>query len=372
MSIEFENSDKNVQPEPDDGDVMEVIEGQELVMILSRYEIGAIQRIKDYKKGSRSAPKLIVESTNNRYLLKRRASGRDDIDRVIFSHTVQKKLGEHRFPVAGLVETVDGKTLVEKDGRIYELFNFINGHRFDKSKQAAAESGRVLAHCHDLLREFSEEPAVKKTSFHQIETTKKVLSELTGVLSEHEHASKLEGMDDTIAFISEIFDRAKFAADSVGFSSLPTSVVHGDWHPGNMLYRDGEIVAVIDFDSLRVAQRITDIANGALQFSMRMGIDDVNRWPDSFRGNTIYSMVQAYNAFTMSPLLPSELSVIPPLMKEALVVESVFHIHRTGSFGKILGSDFLRMVERKLRWIDEKSERIIEVVQPPKSGGDSF
>ena len=48
-----------------------------------------------------------------------------------------------------------------------------------------------------------------------------------------------------------------------------------------MLYEDGEIVAVIDFDSLRVAQRITDIANGVLQFSMRMGTDDVNNWPNS-------------------------------------------------------------------------------------------
>ncbi len=372
MSNDFENPDNNVQSRSDDDDVMDVIEGQELVMILSRYEIGAIQGIKDYNKGSRRAPKLIVESTKGRYLLKRRAAGRDDFDRVNFSHTVQKKLSEHRFPVAGLVETVDGDTLVEKDGRIYELFHFVIGHRFDKSNPAAAESGRVLAHCHDLLREYSEEPAVKKTSFHQIETTKKILSEVVGVLSGYESASQLEGMDDSVAYISEQFNNAKFAADSVGFSSLPSSVVHGDWHPGNMLYKDGEIVAVIDFDSLRVAQRITDIANGVLQFSMRMGVDDVNNWPDSFRGHTIHSMVQAYNAFTTSPLLPSELSIIPPLMKEALIVESVFHIYQTGSFGNIVGSDFLRMIERKLRWLDDKTERIIEVIQPPKSVGDSF
>ena len=374
MSNVFHNSDNQSQPATpfDECETVEEIDGDELVMILSRYDIGAIQRIKNYNKGSRQAPKLIVGSTKGKYLLKRRAIGRDAIDRVNFSHIVQKKLGDHRFPVAGLVETVDGNTLVEHDGRIYELFHFINGHRFDKSKPEAAESGRVLAHCHDILREFSEEPAVKKTSFHQIETTKKTISEVVDVLSNYENKSSLEGMDETACYIGEQFDKAKFATESVGFSSLPTSVVHGDWHPGNMLYEDGEIVAVIDFDSLRIAQRITDIANGVLQFSMRMGTDDVNNWPNSFRGHTIRSMVQGYNAFTVSPLLPSELSIIPSLMKEALIVESVFHVHRTGSFGKIPGSDFLRMVERKLRWIDDKAERIIEVLQPPRSGGDSF
>jgi homoserine kinase type II len=374
MSIEFDNHENRYSNDSsiDKNDVQEGIEGQELVMIVSRYEIGAIQRIKEFKKGSRHSPKLIIDSTKGSYLLKRRASGSDDIDRVHFSHKIQKKLSNHGFPVAGLIETVDGNTLVEKDGRIYELFNFINGHRFDKSKPEAAESGRVLAHCHDLLREFSEEQSITKTSFHQIENTNQVLSEILEVLSNHEDVSNLEGMDSTVEYITSQFETAKRTTDSVGFSSLPTSVVHGDWHPGNMLYRDGEIVAVIDFDSLRVAQRITDIANGVLQFSMRMGIDDVNSWPDSFRGHTIRSMVQSYNSFTTAPLFPSELAIVPSLMKEALVVESVFHIYKTGGFGDIIGSDFLRMVERKLGWLDLNTEKIIEVIQPPKSGEDSF
>ncbi|MBC8201655.1 MAG: phosphotransferase [Planctomycetes bacterium] len=369
MSNELNNKDELPELEQE---VAEEIDGQELVMILSRYDIGAIQRIKDYKKGSRHAPKLVICSTKGRYLLKRRAAGRDNLDRVHFSHAVQKELGDHRFPVAGLIETIDGKTLVEKDGRIYELFHFIHGHRFDKSNPAAADSGRVLAHCHDLLRDFSDEPAVYKKSYHQIESTQKALSEMVDVLLRFESVEQVKGMEETTAYIGEQYEDAKKVTDSVGFSTLPTSVVHGDWHPGNMLYQDGDIVAVIDFDSLQVAQRITDLANGVLQFSMRMGIDDVSNWPDSFRGHTIRSMVQGYNAFTTSPLLPSELSIIPPLMKEALIVESVFHVHKTGSFGTIAGSDFLRMIARKLKWLKAKTEQIVEVIQPHKSSGDSF
>jgi Ser/Thr protein kinase RdoA (MazF antagonist) len=149
--------------------------------------------------------------------------------------------------------------------------------------------------------------------------------------------------------------------------------VHGDWHPGNTLYKDGEIIAVIDFDSLRVSPRITDIANGVLQFSMKMGeSEDVDSWPDSFRGHTIQSIVQAYDQFTVLPLMASERSIIPALMVEALIVESAIPIHRTGTFGRIRGTSFLRMVERKLKWLEPRMERVIEVIQPSLGEEETF
>ena len=140
-----------------------------------------------------------------------------------------------------------------------------------------------------------------------------------------------------------------------------------------MLYKDGEIIAVIDFDSLRVSPRVSDIANGALQFSMRMGdVENVDSWPDSFRGHTIQSLVQSYDQFTKLPLMASERSIIPFLMIEALIVESVIPIIKSGSFGRVRGSSFIRMVERKLRWLEPRTQRVIDVIQPSMGDGDSF
>jgi thiamine kinase-like enzyme len=180
-------------------------------------------------------------------------------------------------------------------------------------------------------------------------------------------------MVDTIAYLRDQFEQAYNTVENIGFSSLPTNIVHGDWHPGNTLYKDGEIIAVIDFDSLRINPRITDIANGALQFSMRMGsAEEVDSWPDSFRGHTIQSMVQAYDQFTTLPILASERSIFPSLMIEALIVESVIPIHKSGSFGRVRGSIFLRMIERKLNWLVPRVGRIVEVIQPPMHDEDSF
>jgi Ser/Thr protein kinase RdoA (MazF antagonist) len=375
MPNDSDNIDRTQRLGPlvDDATVAEEIDGQDLAIVLSRYDIGAIERISDYRRGSRRAAKMLVDATKGKYLLKRRAYGNDVRNHVQYAHEVQKRLKEHGFPVAGLVETIDGLTFVEHDNRIYELFRFINGNRFDKSNPAAAESGRILAHFHDILREFPLEPTAKKKTFHQDESFFSIISETYDVLVKNEPPEQLEGMIDTVAYLREQYECAYAMVESVGFSTLPSGIVHGDWHPGNTLYKDGEIIAVIDFDSLRICPRITDIANGALQFSMRMGgAEDVEKWPSTFRGHTIRSMVQAYDQFSILPIMASERAIFPSLMIEALIVESIIPIHKTGSFGRVRGSSFLKMVEQKLHWLVPRIDRVIEVIQPPLNDEDSF
>ncbi|MEE2912687.1 MAG: phosphotransferase [Planctomycetota bacterium] len=360
-------------PLVDDTAIGEEIKGRDLAIVLSRYDLGSIERIMDYQKGSRRSAKMMLKTSSGSFLLKRRASGRDDQSQVSFAHAVQQMLSKHRFPVAGLVESLEGNTLVNHEGRTYELFRFIQGDRFDKSNPAAAESGRVLAHFHDILQNYPEEPSAKQTSFHQGIKVLDLLDELYEVLMKSEDAKSCEGISDTLNYLQEQYKISHKTVETAGFSNLPPSIVHGDWHPGNMLYKDGEIIAVIDFDSLRVNPRITDIANGVLQFSMRMGEPEgVDSWPDSFRGHTIQSMVQAYDQFTKIPLMSSERSMLPWLMIEAFIVESVIPIHRTGAFGRIKGSSFLRMVERKIKWLIPRSSRVIEVIQPSIGEEETF
>jgi len=351
----------------------EEIHGQDLVIVLSQYDIGKIDRLSDYKKGSRRAAKMLIHASKGSYLLKRRATSRDAKQQVKVAHAVQQHLSHHRFPVAGLIETLEGHTFVEHDGRIYELFKYIKGKRFDKTNPAAAEAGRVLAHFHDLLRDFPVDQVLKRPSYHQGDSIIRVLDEIMQVLQTKESSDTLEGVPETIEYLKKQYAIANQIIDDVDFNSLPSGIVHADWHPGNMLYKDGEIIAVIDFDSIRVNPRITDIANGALQFSMRMGeTEDVQLWKEGFRGQTIRSMIQAYEHFTQLPLMASERTIVPYLMVEALIVESIIPIHSTGSFGTILGSSFLKMVEGKLRWLDPRMQRITEVIRPPSSGEDTF
>jgi len=375
VSIEQDNIDTThrLGPLAQEGSVAEEISGRDLAIVLSRYDLGAVDRISDYKRGSRRSPKMHIISSMGEFLLKRRAPGHDEYSRVVFAHSIQATLTEHRFPVAGLVSTTEGSTLVQHEGRIYELFRFITGKRFDKSNPAASEAGRVLAHFHSILLNPHDDPVVGDGTFHRSKQIPEVLGSLSSILSTHEKSTELEGIDDTIAYIRQQYEISAEKVQKLEWNSLEPQIVHGDWHPGNMLYDDTEIIAVIDFDSLRFQPRVTDVANGALQFSMRMGTaEKVESWGEGFRGHTIQSFVQAYDQFSQVPLFPSERAMIPDLMVEALIVESVIPIWKTGSFGSVKGSTFLRLVEKKLKWLEPRMQRVIDVIQPPLSGEDSF
>jgi aminoglycoside phosphotransferase (APT) family kinase protein len=48
-------------------------------------------------------------------------------------------------------------------------------------------------------------------------------------------------------------------------------LLHGDFWPGNTLWRDGELVGVIDWEDAAVGDPIADLANGRLEISMFLG-----------------------------------------------------------------------------------------------------
>ena len=64
-------------------------DARELAVVLSHYDLGTIETIKSCPLGSRRAPKLRIVTSRGDFLLKRRASGRDDPYRVAFTHSLQ-------------------------------------------------------------------------------------------------------------------------------------------------------------------------------------------------------------------------------------------------------------------------------------------
>ena len=123
---------------------------QETKEVLERYDVGDITDVTPFERGSRRSPKAIVRTLSGTYLLKRRAPGQDDMRRIQFQHAVQLHLEQHGCPVAGLHPTKDdGSTIVRRGSRVYELFHFIEGTRFDSSLEQAESAGRTMARMHE-------------------------------------------------------------------------------------------------------------------------------------------------------------------------------------------------------------------------------
>ena len=163
-------------------------------------------------------------------------------------------------------------------------------------------------------------------------------------------------------FLHEAYLTAANTADKAGLDQWPTQVVHADWHPGNTLFAGQKVVAVIDFDAARVQPRSLDVANGALQFSIIGGRNDTQAWPDYIDEGRFKRFIRGYDAVPGAVLSRAELRILPHLMIEALIAESVIPIAASGRFSRTAGSVFLEMIERKVRWLQAHADALFRSV----------
>jgi homoserine kinase type II len=338
----------------------------ELGIVLSHFDLGVIKRIREYRRGSRRAPKLRIIAAQGDFLLKRRAPGRDDPNRVAFAHQLQLHLGDHGYPVAGLVGTrTDNNSMLQLGGRIYEMFRYVRGVRDDGSTASAEQAGLSLGWLHRLLERYEPTYSPPVGSYHAAAGLAGALGQIPAMVTAAEGEQNRTELDERCAALEEIYRDAADRADAAGIGRWPRRILHGDWHPGNLLYRDGAIAAVLDFDSARVEPRMIDLANAALQFSMKMtDPDDPEQWPDALDVKRIRSLLHGYDHAADTPISPEERRALPWLIIEALILESVLPIAATGRFGRLSGAAFLRMIQRKAAWIKPRAGKLIEYLEP--------
>lgn len=346
----------------EDQSLRERFDGHELSIVLSHYDLGVIEQLRVYPRGSRRSPKLRIKSRQGEFLLKRRAPGQDDPYRVAFAHDLQLHLAQRGYPVPGLIGTRDeNNSMLQLNGRTYELFNYIHGTRYDRSPEAATEVGAVLGKLHEYMSAYRSVYAPPPSSFHNVPEIDAKMALTASAINSAEPQADRQAISQSAEFLRLAYHDAAKRADEAGFLSWPQRVLHGDWHPGNLLFRGPDIVGVLDFDSARMEPRVVDVANAALQFSMQM--DDPDQpitWPDGLDTAVIRCILRGYDEASGSPLSNPERLAVPWLMVEALIIESIIPIAVTGSFARIAGSAFLQMIERKVKWIRPRALKMAE------------
>jgi Ser/Thr protein kinase RdoA (MazF antagonist) len=320
----------------------------EMAEVLSHYDIGKIRKVMRLVGGSSRAPKVVVTTGKGRFLLKRRFQGKDDVYRVTFAHAVQGHLAKRYFPIAPLITTRDEvSTILQLRGSIYEMFKYVGGSRYAGSAEETIDTGRQLAKFHQYLENFKFEWEPLKASFHDSTTVrghlKTVASDIAQSTERKLHRSGEELMS--------LYNGASVRVNELGFDSWGQQVVHGDWHPGNMLFDKGKLVAVLDFDSVKIAPPVTDLANAMLQFSIVGFQPNPADWPDYLDQAKLVQVLEGYRE--VIDLDKHKLDSLLDLMIETMIAEAVLPIAATGFFGNLKGTDFLKMICRKAGWIQD-------------------
>jgi Ser/Thr protein kinase RdoA (MazF antagonist) len=335
----------------------EKFSGEELAIVLSHFDIGVIESIQEYPKGSRKAPKVLITSEQGKFLLKRRARGKDDAFKVAFAHSLQLYLAGKQFPLPHLIGTKrDNNSMLQWQGAVYELFEYIPGQPYPQTLEATFDSGRILALYHKLLGDFKSEWQPPSGSYHAQPSIEKGLRIIPQALGTEDPSVMA-----LMKYLRETYQYCVDRVEGLGLSNWPKQYIHADWHPGNMLFRNNHVVAVIDYDSARFLPRIIDIANGALQFSIIGGDEDVSKWPEYLDESRFKRFVRGYDEVMI--LSEAEVRAMPSLMAEALMAEAVLPIAVTGTFGRMGGLPFLQMVQKKVNWLTHQSDRLMALLE---------
>jgi len=355
-----------VSPGPRPGSDRQQFGAFELAIVLSHFDIGPITQVNEFPRGSRKSPKLLIQTDDSRYLLKRRAPGKDDPYRVAFCHQLQLYLAEKHFPLPHLIGTRKSNNSMLQHGQsTYELFEHISGTAYDSSLDATADAGRVLSLFHKLLRDFESSYEAPEGSYHESSTVTRSLEAIPATLLRlgPAQADREMRVERIVAFMSDAYADAVRRVNEAGMSDWPKQIVHSDWHPGNMLFRGPRVVAVIDYDAARIHPRVLDIANGALQFSIIGGSEGTEQWPDYPDVSRFKRFLRAYEGDPECVLSRAEVAAVPWLMVEVLIAECAIPIAGTGVFARIDGLTFLEMIERKVCWIQKHADELASMVE---------
>ncbi len=348
-----------------------VFKNEELESVLKQYQLSQVESTSYLRIGNPRAPKKLIKTRNGDFLLKRRPRGKDDIYHVGFSHSIQIHLEEKGFPVPGIVRTKKEDSSVHYERHVYELFHFIEGSRFDLSNSQTAAAGKALGEFHKAIVDFQLKWDTLKATYHDSIPVRKYLKSIPQTVKKKNSESSIHelreilkstpAIEEITSRLLEHYNHSAVLVNQLGYDEWPVQIIHSDYHPGNMLFREDQVAAVFDFDSVKIAPSVCDVGNGILQFSITAGSPDPAQWPDHIDAGRMAAFTQGYQQVLY--IEPDMKEALPDLTIETMIAESVLPIAATGLFGKHTGNAFLYMILRKCDWIKKHKKMLIEKIR---------
>lgn len=235
----------------------------------------------------------LVAWGDERLVLRRWWQPPDEID---YELRLLKALAHMGWPVAPAVEGP-----LELEGYVWSLAPLLPGEpRFDRNSLAEQRKrGRLLAMFHTELANL--QGFGQRGNWRRCE---QILADptLDDTLRAHEHARP-----DDIRMFRWHLERARERAAQLSLHDRPGIVIHGDFTPWNLLFRDGMLSGILDFEIAHWDHRVADFA-----LAWRGKYDDV---------------IHAYNE--VAPLDSEEWAMLTP-MWWAHLIEGVCYDMRRG------------------------------------------
>ena len=256
----------------------------ELKQILSHYALGDLVGYERDARGTVNTSYAIECSAGGeikRYFLRRYKAGIKE-EELLCEHSLLNHLLEKNFTLVPRVyATREGGTYVRAggDGPIfYAIFDFLEGEDkytwIDPHCDAVeiASAAATLAGYHQAVAGWTplglrQEPKIID-----------LLPTLPGLIERLLAHSRNTEFDDCLAdhhsLIIRHLQRVLEALHQPQYRSLPELMIHCDYHPGNLKFANGRVVAMFDFDWSKVDARCFDLGLTLVYFFSSWAAED--------------------------------------------------------------------------------------------------
>lgn len=334
----------------------------EVYEVLAGYGVGKVHEVQ-VAGGTAGKCWRVIAATGS-YFLRCRGTRTSSREALKFDHGLRRHLLSRGVATAEPLTTTSGDTWVYADGRAFELYPFVDGRVFAETRYELADTGRALACFHVAATDFAARasydpvPAQFGNAAPQVGGSSR-MDDPDLMLAAYEQLAR-----DDPALVCVVREASRLAREYTvsQYETLPRWLIHGDYHPGNLLYaHSGEVAGIFDLDWACEHTRSRDLADGIYYFGGRRA--------EPFDGASIWSMtdaveldletaavfVQAYRE--TAAVEPQEIRAIPLALRARLLAE------RLEGSAKVPPEQRSRFIARDLEvplgWLDAYGEELI-------------
>ncbi len=236
---------------------------------LALYDLGELRAVHAAAHGLVNET-AFADTTTGRYVVRRnqRRLGKASLE---LRHQLHAWLSDHDVPCPSILPSRCGETSVEVDGRIFEVATFINGEEYCPARPAQSASvGNVLAGYHRAVVDFPGQPILQPPRYCP--------SVLLGLTERLMHRDILGDLTTQLSWYDRRAAELRTRLSDVAYAKLPQSMIHGDVHSDNLLFRGDEVVGLIDYDQITIDARLVDMADALVAFAQGKAPDNWSPW----------------------------------------------------------------------------------------------
>lgn len=320
---------------------------QDVEQVLAQYDIG---RSADARLpgGGTANLNTVIETDRGRFFLRRRNLKYCTDDQLVFDHDLMRHLAAKAVPGPLPLKTRDGRTWVRLQSETFELHRFVAGGPHDRGNLEQIKSAaRELALFHLAVLDFKTKASKAWPRYDSPFLIRAGLADLAkrGCSS---HQDDLDYVRRQVALLEKELPDKRYA-------SLPRYVIHGDYHPANMLFNGNAVAGIFDLDWASRQPRLRDIADGVVFYAAERATD--------IDGASIVSLTQAmtYNRERIHLFLstyhhalrikPEEMAVLPQFLRARWLHCRVAGLTKVPDERK--EAYFFNEIRVPLQWIEE-------------------